>query len=127
MGAPNHRNQRRSPYWYTSYMALLIELVETNESSFEEGIEKPIRVDAMVEGYKSIVKNSVWDMCLMHYFLELEVWKENGELFVSQGKCVNKIFQRFHMDSCKPMEIPLATNQRKEEDTSGEEVDATVY
>jgi len=25
-------------------------------------------------------------MGLMHYFLELEVWKGDGELFVSQGK-----------------------------------------
>lgn len=31
------------------------------------------------------------------------------------------------MESCKPMETPLATNWRKEDATSGEEVDVTIY
>ena len=31
------------------------------------------------------------DMGLMHYFLGLEVWQEDGELFVSQGKYVTDI------------------------------------
>ena len=67
------------------------------------------------------------DIDLMHYFLGLEIWKGDGELFVSQVKYANEILQRFHMDRCKPMETPLATTWRKEDSTSGEEVDATVY
>jgi len=63
----------------------------------------------------------------MHYFLGLEVWQGDGELFVSQGKYANEILQRFCMDSCKPMETPLVTNWRKEDATPGEEVDATIY
>jgi len=31
------------------------------------------------------------------------------------------------MDNCKPMETPLLTNWRKEDVTSSEEVDATIY
>ena len=58
----------------------------------------------------------------MHYFLRFEVWKGDGELFVSQGKYANDILQRFHMEIFKPMETPLATNSRKEDATSGEEV-----
>jgi len=50
------------------------------------------------------------DMGLTHYFLELDVWKGDGELFVSQGKYVNEILQIFHMKSYKPMETYLATN-----------------
>eukprot|EP00253_Pinus_taeda_P001734 PITA_01734 len=49
-------------------------------------------------------------MGLMHYFLELEVWQGDGELFVSQGKYATEILQRFHMENCKPMDTPLATN-----------------
>lgn len=49
-------------------------------------------------------------MGLMHYFLELEVWKGDGELFVSQGKYATKILQRFHMDIGKPTKILVATN-----------------
>eukprot|EP00253_Pinus_taeda_P019684 PITA_19684 len=67
------------------------------------------------------------DIGLMHYFLGLEVWKGDGELFVSKGKYENEILQNFYMESCKPMETPLATNWRKEDVTSGEEVDATIY
>ena len=29
------------------------------------------------------------DMGLMHYFLGMEVWQKDGELFVSQGKYAN--------------------------------------
>ena len=59
-------------------------------------------------------------MGLMHYFLGLEVWQGDGELFVSQGKYANEIMQRFHMANYKPMETRLATNWRKEDATSGE-------
>eukprot|EP00253_Pinus_taeda_P016355 PITA_16355 len=54
------------------------------------------------------------DMGLVHYFLGLEVWQGDGELFVSQGKYENEILQKFHMESCKPMETPVATKWRKE-------------
>ena len=67
------------------------------------------------------------DMGLIHYFLGLEVWKGDGELFVSKGNYSNEIIQRFQMDSCKPMEIPLVTNSRKEDATPSEEADAIVY
>jgi len=67
------------------------------------------------------------DMGLMHYFLGLEVWQDDGGLFVYQGKYANEILQIFCMDRFKPMETPLATNWRKEDATSCEEVDATIY
>jgi len=50
------------------------------------------------------------DMGLMHYFLEMEVWQGDGELFVSQGKYASEILQIFHMESYKPMEAPLGKN-----------------
>jgi len=31
----------------------------------------------------------------MHYFLGMEVWKGDGELFMSQGKYANDILRRF--------------------------------
>eukprot|EP00253_Pinus_taeda_P033149 PITA_33149 len=67
------------------------------------------------------------DMGLMHYFLGMEVWQKDGEVFVSQGKYVNEILRRFHMDKCKTMQTPLACNWRKEDATSSEVVAATVY
>eukprot|EP00253_Pinus_taeda_P025187 PITA_25187 len=52
----------------------------------------------------------VKDMGLMHYFLGMEVWQRDWEVFVSQGKYANEILRCFHMDMCKPMETPLAGN-----------------
>ena len=66
------------------------------------------------------------DMGLMHYFLGLEIWLDDGELFVSQGKYENEILQSFYVESYKPMETHLANNWRKENASSGEEVDATI-
>eukprot|EP00253_Pinus_taeda_P007481 PITA_07481 len=40
----------------------MIKLVETRPSSFEEEVEKHVWVDAKVEEYESIVKNSVWEV-----------------------------------------------------------------
>ena len=54
--------KRRSPERYAGYMALAGECVETKPSSFEEAVHQPIWVDAMVEEYDSIVRNSVWDL-----------------------------------------------------------------
>jgi len=63
VGAPsNQHRKRRSLDQFTSYMALMIELVDIDPSCFEEEVEKPLWVDAMVEEYKSIVKNSVWEV-----------------------------------------------------------------
>jgi len=67
------------------------------------------------------------DMGLMHYFLGMEVWQKDGELFVSQGKYANEILKRFHMEKCKPMQTPLAGNWRQEVATSREVVEATMY
>ena len=51
-----------SPDLYTGYMILMIEIIDTEPSSFEEAIEKPVWVDAMVEEYESILRNRVWEV-----------------------------------------------------------------
>jgi len=61
---------------------------------------------------------------LMHYFLGMEVWQGDEELFVSQGKYVIEILKKFHMERNKTMETPLVSNWRKEDATSGEVVEA---
>ena len=49
----------------------------------------------------------------MHYFLGLEVWKKPGEIFLSQGKYVVKILERFAMVDCKPVITPMELNFKK--------------
>eukprot|EP00253_Pinus_taeda_P007453 PITA_07453 len=192
------------------------ECVEVEPSSFEEAVQQPIWVDAMVAEYDSIVRKKVWDVVprladkvfsqldgidydetftpiarinnyftglgftkseedvnlyhivvegklliivlyvddfimtsddkliksckedlardfemkdlgLMHYFMGMEVWQGDEELFVSQGKYANKILKKFRMEISKPMETPLAGNWRKEDATYSEVVEATIY
>ena len=63
VGPPTaQRRQRQSPDRYTGYMALMSKCVVTEPSSFEEAVEDPAWVDAMVEEYDSIVRNSAWEI-----------------------------------------------------------------
>ena len=50
---------------------------------------------------------------LMHYFLGLEVWQKPREIFLSQGKYVVKILERFGMVDCKPVTTPMELNFKK--------------
>ena len=63
VGAPASQHRKRmSPNQYTGYMDLMRKSVEFESSSFEEEMQHTIWVDAMVEEYESIVRNSVWDV-----------------------------------------------------------------
>jgi hypothetical protein len=50
------------------------------------------------------------DIGLMHYFLGMEVWQENGHIFLGQGKYAADILSRFQMEDCRPMSTPMVTN-----------------
>eukprot|EP00253_Pinus_taeda_P003039 PITA_03039 len=132
--------------WYTKIDNYLTNLgftkSEANENLYHILVEGELLIiflyvdDLILVGDEQLIKSykedlakefEMKDMGLMHYFLELEVWKSDEELFVSQGKYANEIIQIFCMESCKPMEISLATHWRKEDSTSGEEVDTTIY
>ena len=63
VGAPtSQRRQRQSPDRFTGYMALMSKCIVKEPYSFEEAVEDPAWVDAMVEEYDSIVRNSAWDI-----------------------------------------------------------------
>ena len=63
VGAPtSQRRQRQSPDRFAGYMALMRKCIVTEPSSFQEAVQDPTWVDAMVEEYDSIVKNSVWEI-----------------------------------------------------------------
>ena len=67
------------------------------------------------------------DLGLLHYFLGLEIWQRKGGQFVSQGKYAQEILEKFNMQGCKPIDTPLPGGWKKEDATSTEVVDATVY
>ena len=49
------------------------------------------------------------DIGLMHYFLGMEVWQEEGHIFLGQGKYAADILSRFQMEDCRPMSTPMIT------------------
>ena len=53
-------SNRPSPY--SSYVALMCNLVDAEPTYFEEATKKKEWMDAMVEECQSIVKNGVWDV-----------------------------------------------------------------
>eukprot|EP00253_Pinus_taeda_P029427 PITA_29427 len=67
------------------------------------------------------------DIGLMHYFLGLETWQEEGHFFLGQGKYIVDILNRFHMEDCKPMSTPMITNWKKLHASESELVDPTLY
>eukprot|EP00253_Pinus_taeda_P019472 PITA_19472 len=53
------------------------------------------------------------DLALMHYFLGLEVWQKLWETFLSQGKYVVKILERFGIMDCKPVTTMMELDFKK--------------
>ena len=53
------------------------------------------------------------DLGLMHYFLVLEVWQRLGKIFLSQGKYIVKLLERFGMVDCKSVSTPMELNFKK--------------
>ena len=53
------------------------------------------------------------DLGLMHYFLGLEVWQRPREIFLSQGKYIVKLLERFGMVDCKSVSTPMELNFKK--------------
>jgi len=50
------------------------------------------------------------DIGLMHYFLGLEVWKEEGHIFLGQGQYDVGVLRIFHMANYRPLSTPMITN-----------------
>ena len=67
------------------------------------------------------------DMGLIHYFLGLEVWQKNGEIFLGQGGYAKEILKRFRVHDCGSMATPIITNWKKIDASRDNEVDPTLY
>jgi hypothetical protein len=54
--------QIKKPKPFSSYMALMCDLIENEPTCFEEAIQKKEWVDAMTEEYQSIIEIDVWEI-----------------------------------------------------------------
>eukprot|EP00253_Pinus_taeda_P032360 PITA_32360 len=71
--------------------------------------------DPLIHKYKRDLASEfeMKDLGLMQYFLGLEVWQKPREIFLSQGKYVVKILERFGMVNCKPVTTPMELDFKK--------------
>ena len=53
------------------------------------------------------------DLELVHYFLGLEDWQKPSNIFLTQGKYAGNILQRFGMQDCKSMGVPMTIKLTK--------------
>ena len=69
------------------------------------------------------------DLGSLHYFLSLEVWQNLGEIFLSQGKYIVDVLERFGMMDCKSMSTPMVSNLKKlnDSDFGSDSIDPTMY
>jgi hypothetical protein len=67
------------------------------------------------------------DIGLMHYFLGMEVWQQDGQIFLGQGKYATDILRRFQMEDCRPMSTPMITNWKKLSASDSQLVDASWW
>ena len=67
------------------------------------------------------------DLGNLHYFLGLEVRKDSRQTFLTQGKYVRSLLERFRMEQCRSAATPLHKNLKLSNDDGTKEVDATMY
>ena len=62
-GAPKGSTRaRKRSKWFSSYVALMCDLVDQEPTIYEEAIQKKEWVEEMIEEYQLIMKNVVWDI-----------------------------------------------------------------
>jgi hypothetical protein len=61
-GPQGHFQESRPPRRFSSYVALMSSIIDSEPSSFEEATGQQVWKDAMMEEYRSIMKNDVWDI-----------------------------------------------------------------
>ena len=67
------------------------------------------------------------DLGLMHYYLGMEVWREDGHVFLGQGKYAVDVLKRFQMECCRPISTSVITNWKRPHAFEGELGDPTLY
>eukprot|EP00253_Pinus_taeda_P033215 PITA_33215 len=63
----------------------------------------------------------------LRYCLGREIWRNLGKTFMSQGKYVKGLLERFGMDQCKLAAVPLQQNIKLQIGDGSKEANTTLY
>eukprot|EP00253_Pinus_taeda_P025696 PITA_25696 len=85
--------------------------------------------DDLIRGIKRLMAQAfeMKDLGSLHYRLGLEVCRDTGQTFLTQGKHARNLLEKFGMDQCKSAATPLQENLKLSSDDGTKEVDATMY
>lgn len=85
--------------------------------------------DDLIKGIKRLMAQvfEMKDLECLHYCLGLEVCRDTGQNFLTQGKYARNLLEMFGMDQCRSATTPLQQNLKLCSDDGTKEVDATMY
>ena len=67
------------------------------------------------------------DLCLLHYFLGLEVWQFPAGIIICQKKYIQHLLERHGMQNFSPLSCLMDPNSKLSSDDDSLEVDSTPY
>lgn len=67
------------------------------------------------------------DLGEMKYFLGTEVTQSAGGIFICQKKYAQEVLERFKMNDCNPVQIPIVPGTKITRDVEGVKIDSTYY
>ena len=118
----------------TSVMGWNVRQMDVKTNFLNGDIEEEVYIEQpygfMIHEKEShVCKFEMKDLGMMHYFLGLEVWQRNDEIFLSQGKYIVEILKKFEMMNLKPMATLMVMNLKKLSVSffNYEEIDITIY
>lgn len=67
------------------------------------------------------------DLGLMHYFLGLEVYQDDSQIFITQTKYVNDLLHKFGMDDCTAIITRIAHGEYLTKEDGAIAIDVHTY
>jgi hypothetical protein len=119
----------KCPYEHTLYIKtgekgnLLIVCLYVDDLIFtgnDEGMFRTFKQSIMKEF-------EMTDLGKMKYFLGIEVTQSAGGIFICQKKYAREVLERFRMDDCNPVQVPIIPGTKLTRDGEGEKIDSTYY
>ena len=84
--------------------------------------------EKMIEEFnKEMMRYEMSDLGLLHHFLGMEIYQDDGGVFISQKKYAEKILKKLRMLGCKAVVTPLVCNEKLRKDDGEKKVDETLY
>ncbi|CAL5391936.1 unnamed protein product [Camellia sinensis] len=85
--------------------------------------------EKLIEDFKRemMKKYEMSDLGLLHHFLGIEIYQNNGGVFICQKKYAQTLLEKFKMKNCKAVATPLIVNEKLSKEDGSKEAEASCY